>query len=204
MSRDTHSFVAAWSICAQPPFVTHHCGLLPSEGNTTILTIVDHFSKALHFVLLPKIPSALEIANLLVLHVFQVHGIRQVIFFGLRSPDIVSNLESLLPCSGRKSQSHLGPRSNGQTEQANQDLDCALARIRTQVHHLLSYRYAPIHCVSGLPTSPFPHSGRISCCAIHPSPPSLAPVCPGCTAALTRSTSHNQNITDLLHSPIQS
>lgn len=44
--------------------------LPPSEGNTTILTIVDRFSKAVHFVPLPKLPSALETTNLLVLMFF--------------------------------------------------------------------------------------------------------------------------------------
>ncbi|XP_025753697.1 uncharacterized protein LOC112842083 [Oreochromis niloticus] len=35
-------------------------GLPPSAGNTTILTIVDRFSKAAHFVAFPKLPTALE------------------------------------------------------------------------------------------------------------------------------------------------
>ena len=35
-------------------FVT---GLPMSEGNTTILTVIDRFSKAAHFVALPKLPS---------------------------------------------------------------------------------------------------------------------------------------------------
>lgn len=53
-------------------FVT---GLLPSDGHTVILTIVDHFSKAAHFVPLPRLPSAVEMGGLLVQHVFQLHGI---------------------------------------------------------------------------------------------------------------------------------
>lgn len=53
-------------------FVT---GLRPSEGNTTILTIVDRFSKAVHFLPLVKLPSTMETANLLVSHVFCLHGI---------------------------------------------------------------------------------------------------------------------------------
>lgn len=35
-------------------------GLPPSEGSTTILSIVDCFSQVIHFVLLPKLPSAIE------------------------------------------------------------------------------------------------------------------------------------------------
>ena len=61
-------------------FVT---GLPPSDGNTVVLTIIDCFSKAVHFVPLSKLPSALETANLLVLQVFRLHGIPQ---------DIVSDL----------------------------------------------------------------------------------------------------------------
>ena len=52
------------------------------RGNTTKLAIVDRFSKTIHFVPLPKLPSASETAKLLVLHVFKLHGI---------SMDIVSD-----------------------------------------------------------------------------------------------------------------
>lgn len=51
-------------------------GLLPSEGNTPILTIVDQ-SKMGHYIPLPKLPSALETASLLIQHVFRLHGIPQ-------------------------------------------------------------------------------------------------------------------------------
>ncbi len=50
-------------------------GLLTSQGNNTTLTIVDHFSKAVHFVALPKMPKARETADILVQHVFRLHGI---------------------------------------------------------------------------------------------------------------------------------
>lgn len=53
-----------------------------SQGNTTILTIVDRFSKTADFVALPKLHTALDTADLLVHHVFQLHGI---------AIDIVSN-----------------------------------------------------------------------------------------------------------------
>lgn len=45
-------------------------GLPPSAGNTTILTIIDWFSKAAHFVALPKLFTAIEMAQLLTTHVF--------------------------------------------------------------------------------------------------------------------------------------
>lgn len=54
-----------------PDFVT---GLPPSEGNTTILTVVDRFSKMVPFIPLPKMPSAKETANVMLRHVFRLHG----------------------------------------------------------------------------------------------------------------------------------
>lgn len=47
-------------------------GLPPSEGNTTIITIVDWFSKAVHLLALRKLPFAKEMAKLLLLHVFRL------------------------------------------------------------------------------------------------------------------------------------
>lgn len=52
-------------------FVT---GLPPSDGNTTILTIIDRFSKSIHFVSLPKLLSALETTILLIRHIFRLHS----------------------------------------------------------------------------------------------------------------------------------
>lgn len=50
-------------------------GLTPSEGNTAILTVVDQFSKAAHFIPLPKLPSAKEKAQFMVQHLFRIHGL---------------------------------------------------------------------------------------------------------------------------------
>ena len=83
MREDIASFVAACSVCAQakvphqsPQGLLHqlpipHCpwsyialdfvtGLPPSNRHTTILTVVDRFSKSVHFIPLTKLPSALE------------------------------------------------------------------------------------------------------------------------------------------------
>lgn len=53
-----------------PDLFQHHhrhvTGLPHSEGNTVILTIVDRFSKIVHFVSPPKLPSAMETTNHLV------------------------------------------------------------------------------------------------------------------------------------------
>ncbi|KAI3371556.1 hypothetical protein L3Q82_023590 [Scortum barcoo] len=98
MEADIRGFVQACTVCArgksshQPPsgllqplsvpgrpwshialdFVT---GLPPSNGKTVILTIVDRFSKAAHFVALAKLPTARETADLLANHVVRLHGI---------------------------------------------------------------------------------------------------------------------------------
>ncbi|KAI3355533.1 hypothetical protein L3Q82_018364 [Scortum barcoo] len=50
-------------------------GLPPSKGNTTVLTVVDRFSKMAHFIPLPKLPSAKETAQVMINHVFRIHGL---------------------------------------------------------------------------------------------------------------------------------
>lgn len=98
IDKDVKEYVAAFSICArnksnprrpagylQPlsiprrpwshislDFVT---GLPVSSGKTTILTVIDRFSKAAHFITLDKLPTATETARVLMDHVFRLHGI---------------------------------------------------------------------------------------------------------------------------------
>ena len=113
-------------------FVT---GLPPSEGNDTILTIVDRFSKAVHFVPLPKLPTALETANLLILHVFRLHGIPTDIVSD-RRPQFASQVWKAF-CRGLGATASLSsgyhPQSNGQTERANQDLEAALRCVASRL-----------------------------------------------------------------------
>ncbi|KAL0147989.1 hypothetical protein M9458_056716, partial [Cirrhinus mrigala] len=45
------------------------------KGHTVILTVVDRFSKAAHFIPLPKLPSAKETMATVVNHVFRIHGL---------------------------------------------------------------------------------------------------------------------------------
>lgn len=50
-------------------------GLPPSNGNTIVLSLVDRFSKVLHVVPLSKLPSVKETAQLLLLEIFDLHGL---------------------------------------------------------------------------------------------------------------------------------
>ncbi|KAL0179008.1 hypothetical protein M9458_024450, partial [Cirrhinus mrigala] len=81
-------------------------------GNTVVLTVVDRFSKAVHFIPLPKLPSAKETAVVVIDHVFRLHGL---------PTDVVSDRGPQFVLS-----SGFHPQSNGQTERANQDLERTL------------------------------------------------------------------------------
>ncbi len=158
MARDIREFVLACSVCARgktsnrPPegllqpllvpsrpwshialdFVT---ALPPSLGNTVVLTVVDRFSKAAHFIPLPKLPSAKETAATVVNHVFRIHGLPADVVSD-RGPQFVSKFWRefcrLLGATVSLS-SGFHPQTNGQTERANQDLE--------RVTHLFSQAY---------------------------------------------------------------
>uniref|UniRef100_A0A3Q2EG98 Gypsy retrotransposon integrase-like protein 1 n=1 Tax=Cyprinodon variegatus TaxID=28743 RepID=A0A3Q2EG98_CYPVA len=151
ISQDTKQFVQSCPFCAQnkstnrPPagllqplpvperpwsdialdFVT---GLPPSQGMTTILTVVDCFSKACHLIPLRKLPSALQTAQLLVKHVFRLHGIPQDILSD-RGPQFISRVwKEFARALGARYTLTSGyhPQTNGQTERLNQELETAL------------------------------------------------------------------------------
>ncbi|KAI2653996.1 Transposon Tf2-9 polyprotein [Labeo rohita] len=106
-------------------FVT---ALPPSQGNTVVLTVVDRFSKAAHFIPLPKLPSAKETAVTVVDHVFRLHGLPTDVVSD-RGPQFVSKFWQefckLLGATVSLS-SGFHPQTNGQTERANQDLERTL------------------------------------------------------------------------------
>ena len=148
LSADTRAFVAACDVCARgknshrPPagllhpleipsrpwshiamdFVT---GLPLSNGHSVILTIVDRFSKAVHYVPLAKLPSSSELAELLALHVVRLHGIPVDIVTD-RGPQFASKTWQAF-CRGIGAKVSLTsgyhPQSNGQAERANQSLE---------------------------------------------------------------------------------
>ena len=106
-------------------FVT---GLPPSEGSTTILIVIDRFSKAAHFIALPKLPSSRETADLLVKHVFRLHGIPTDIVSD-RGPQFTLQVwRAFCGALGATSSLSSGfhPQSNGQSERANQEMEAAL------------------------------------------------------------------------------
>ena len=82
----------------------------------------------MHFVPLSKLPSALETANLLIQHVFRLHGIPQDIVSD-RGPQFSSRVwKAFCQALGASASLSSGyhPQTNGQTERANQVLGSAL------------------------------------------------------------------------------
>ncbi len=119
MARDIRLFVLACSVCAisktsnrpsagllQPLLVPSRpwshisldfvTGLPPSQGNTVVLTVVDRFSKATHFIPLPKLPSARETAVAVIDHVFRIHGLPTNVVVSDRGPQFISKFCNLL------------------------------------------------------------------------------------------------------------
>ncbi|KAI2665770.1 Transposon Tf2-9 polyprotein [Labeo rohita] len=102
--------------------------LPPSQGHTTILSVVDRFSKGCRFIPLPKLPTALETAEALCNSVFRFYGLPEDIVSD-RGPQFTSRLWSsffhLLGVNvSLTSGYHL--EANGQVERLNQELTCFL------------------------------------------------------------------------------
>ena len=140
LEADTHEFVAACDMCSRSKashrplagllrplpipsrlwsdvaldFVT---GLSTSKGNNTILTVV----KMVHFIALPKLPSAAETADLLT--IVSAHG-----------PQFTSRVWQAF-CHGIGATASLSsgyhPQTNGQAERANQALEVTLRCMTT-------------------------------------------------------------------------
>ena len=150
LEEDTREFVGACPVCSQhkvshqapaspplcryphrPPshisldFIT---GLPPSHGHTTILTVVDRFSKLAHFVPLPKLPSAKETAELVLQHVFRIHGLPVDVVSdrGLQFTSIFWREFCSLVGATVSLSSGFHPQSNGQMERKNLEMETAL------------------------------------------------------------------------------
>lgn len=85
-------------------FVT---GFTSSQGNAIILTVVDRFSKFARFVPQPKLPSAKETAQLVLLHDFHLHGLPPLVMMPDRWPQFTSVFWRVLQPDGSHCQPFL-------------------------------------------------------------------------------------------------
>ncbi|KAL0187596.1 hypothetical protein M9458_014695, partial [Cirrhinus mrigala] len=98
--------------------------LPPSNGYTTILSVVDRFSKGCCFIPLAKLPTAMETAELLCNWVFRFYGLPEDIVSD-RGPQFSSHLwSSFFRLLGVNMSLTSGyhPQANGQVERLNQEL----------------------------------------------------------------------------------
>lgn len=132
-------------------------------AQTTILTVIDRFSKAAHFIPVPKLLSAFETAQLLVQHIFRIHGIPSNVVSDRGSQfvsqvwrDICNALEVLVSLT-----SSYHHQSNVQAEQCNQQLEATLRGVvesntSAWSKHLVWVEYAHnTHTSSATGLSPF-------------------------------------------------
>ncbi|KAL0162053.1 hypothetical protein M9458_041449, partial [Cirrhinus mrigala] len=155
--------------------------LPPSQGHTTVLSVVDRFSKGCRFIPLPKLPTAMETAEALCNAVFRYYGLPEDIVSD-RGPQFTSRLWSnFLRLLGVNVSLTSGyhPEANGQVERLNQELTRFL---RSYCHdhqedwsrYLLWAEYTqnsirkastnltPFQCVLGFQPPLFPWSGEPS------------------------------------------
>lgn len=146
-------------------FVT---GLPPSHGNT----IVDRFSKSVHFVALSKLPTAHETGSPRQ-HVLCLHGI-PLDMASDRGPQFISKVWSVLPVSPQASTCSSMGRLRADLESA---LRCVVTQnTHTWSSHLAWIEYAHnsiISAATGLSPfeAPFPSPGEGSHSALCPTPP---------------------------------
>ncbi len=151
MAEDIRAYVAACSICAQhkdsrsrpqglllplpvPGRPWSHIsmdfviGLPTSQGNKVILVVVDRFSKACQLIPLPKLPSAPQTAEIVLQHVFRLHGFPQDVVSD-RGPQFASRFwKAFCQLIGATASLSSGfhPQSNGQMERTNQEIETTL------------------------------------------------------------------------------
>ncbi|KAJ7997424.1 hypothetical protein DPEC_G00228830 [Dallia pectoralis] len=86
LAKDVRLYVSSCSVCAQCKAPRH----LPA-GHTTVLVVVDRFSKACRFLPLGGLPTALQTAEALFTHVFRHYGVPEDIVSD-RGPQFTSGV----------------------------------------------------------------------------------------------------------------
>ena len=136
-----------------------HCHGLPmSEGYNAICTIIDRLYKERHYVLYyleDKGTSTEELVGLMLWNIFRPHGLPSSITSD-QGPQFISNLWRSI-CKRLKIKANLStayhPETDGQTEQANQDVERGL---RTY------YNYMQDNWVKWLPIVEFSDNNNTS------------------------------------------
>ncbi|XP_060799538.1 olfactory receptor 2AT4-like [Neoarius graeffei] len=102
-----------------------------SQGNTTILGIIDHFSYYLHLIPLPGLPTTFETAKLLFDNVFRCFSIPKGIVSnrGVQFTSRVWKKFNEKPRVFVSLTSSCHPQANGQMEHANQEIGCFLKTV---------------------------------------------------------------------------
>uniref|UniRef100_A0A8C5MRU9 Integrase catalytic domain-containing protein n=1 Tax=Leptobrachium leishanense TaxID=445787 RepID=A0A8C5MRU9_9ANUR len=99
--------------------------LPPSNGYTTILVVVDRFSKMSHFIATKTIPSAKDTATIFIKEIFRLHGLPETIVTD-RGTQFTAKFW-LEFCKGlhikRSLSTAYHPQANGQTERTNATLE---------------------------------------------------------------------------------
>uniref|UniRef100_A0A8C6M3X1 Integrase catalytic domain-containing protein n=1 Tax=Nothobranchius furzeri TaxID=105023 RepID=A0A8C6M3X1_NOTFU len=147
MARDVKEYTSACDVCARsknpnqasagalrplpvPSRPWSHVGLdfvtgLPPVNNlNTVMTVTDRFSKSVHFIALPGLPSAQRTAELFLENVVRLHGF-PVDVVSDRGPQFTARFwKAFCRLMGASVSLSSGyhPQTNGQTERANQQL----------------------------------------------------------------------------------
>lgn len=137
--------------------------------------MVDQFSKACHLIPLPKIPTAGQTAELLMQHLFRIHGFPQDMVSG-RVSQFTSQFWKSFGCligASISLSSGFHSQSNGQMERVNQEIEktlrCLVSNNKTAwssqliwaefanntLHHS-SLGMSPFECQFGFPPPLFP------------------------------------------------
>ncbi|KAK5935669.1 hypothetical protein CgunFtcFv8_021011 [Champsocephalus gunnari] len=244
MRKQVAEYVAACTVCArnktsteaqmgllQPLPVPHRpwshismdfvTGLPISKGNTTVLTVVDRFSKMAHFISLSKLPSAKETAEVMLSHVFRIHGFPRDIVSD-RGPQFISRFWKefchLLGATVSLSSGY-HPQSNGQSERINQELETCLRCLVSQNQaswskHLMWVEYAhntlptsatgltPFQCVHGYQPPLFPaNEAEVTVPSAHAMVRRFRRIWAGARRALLRSASRMKEVVNRRRRP---